>query len=800
MKKQRKTSRSKFEASQFASDAAFWVSVSLLVVVPIVFSRWVNAIYALPKFAVLLTGSSVLVFLLIRMALKPSRNEMWGRIVKSRYAKVICLYFVAIAISTIFGVAPLVSLFGNNSNFMGLMARLCFLVCFISLIASIGASEKRLLTTLWAMALAGGLVATYAFSQFFGLDPFVSSSVYTFDSDGAKIVRVGSSIGHADHLGNFLLYTTPLSLGLAFASRGGARLIASAATLLSIAAIACSGTRGAWLGIIVGIGAMALLELKVETAKRILANKRQLIRVVAFACVLLAATVLIAFSPSSRSIIERAKLMMTEGASSSGRLLLWSDSIKMIPRFAIVGCGPEGFRKAFPVYKSEQLAQLSPRANNESPHNAYLETAISYGLPGAAVYVLIIAYAMALMLRARRHARSQNWRIITTGLLASFLAVLSHNIFIFDQISTGLYFFALLAVAFVLPEIAGQRASQDKAGPRIQAAPAAAGQQAERGSNTRPRWQEIAITAPTCVLVVAAAWFSISLLKVEMAYTKLFNPSRPPDYQAILLQEERITNNPLPTGAYDFLYARALNLFAQQISNPASSAAKSAARGGDLGAIRTEALRLAISHTEKSLAHTNTPDWNYSFLASLALATGDTEKLRWAAAEAVKWDPGNYYARWLMAEAYIAGGERELAKREAEAALKLYPPSPEAASALARASGQISSDDVAGIMARARNTRLNLHRGAEELIEIARGLSEAGKLQKARTKLFVAIGRAGGRCANCHRELAIVYERMGRYSEAITEWGSFSQESPDTASAEQAKARIAELQAKMAKP
>ena len=64
------------------------------------------------------------------------------------------------------------------------------------------------------MALAGGLVAAYACSQFFGLDFFVPSSVYTFNSDGAKIVRVGSSIGHADHLGNFLLYTTPLSLDL----------------------------------------------------------------------------------------------------------------------------------------------------------------------------------------------------------------------------------------------------------------------------------------------------------------------------------------------------------------------------------------------------------------------------------------------------------------------------------------------------------------------------------------------------------------------------------------------------------
>ena len=116
MKKQRKSSRSKFEAGHLASDAAFWVSVSLLVVVPLVFSRWVNAIYALPKFAVLLTGSSLLVLLLIRTALKPSRNEMWGRIVKSQYAKSVCSYFVAIATSTIFGVASLVSLLAATAT------------------------------------------------------------------------------------------------------------------------------------------------------------------------------------------------------------------------------------------------------------------------------------------------------------------------------------------------------------------------------------------------------------------------------------------------------------------------------------------------------------------------------------------------------------------------------------------------------------------------------------------------------------------------------------------------------------
>ena len=52
------------------------------------------------------------------------------------------------------------------------------------------------------------------------------------------------------------------------------------------------------------------------------------------------------------------------------------------------------------------------------------------------------------------------------------------------------------------------------------------------------------------------------------------------------------------------------------------------------------------------------------------------------------------------------------------------------------------------------------------------------------------------RCADCHRELAIVYERMGRYSVAITEWEEYMKQAPERASSEQIKGRIEALQQK----
>jgi O-antigen ligase len=766
----------------------FYVPVAMLVLVPLAFVTPINAKYAFPKFAILLIGSSLLTFLLIGRAIDSPRGaDQHSFDFKSKGVRIVCAYFVVVAISTLFGVSPLVSFFGSNSSFMGLITRLCFLVCWIGLMVGVGASERRLLMLFWAMALAGFLVSGYAVAQFFGIEPFAAQSTYTFDSREGRVVRVCSSLGHSNYLGNFLLYTTPLTLGLAFTSGGKARLGALLAALLSIAAIVFSGTRGAWLGIVVGVGVFAALELKEGSWNKVLTNRRRAMVVSGAAVVILVmAGSLIAITPTSRSIAERARALMIEGLSSSGRVVLWRDSIKMIPGFAFVGCGPEGFRKALLGYKSEELALLSPKANNESPHNSYLEAAISHGLAGAALYISIIAYAVVCMWRARRRASSKAWRIIATGVLASFIAVLTHNFFIFDQITNGLYFFAFVAVAFTLPGIASSTAPREKAAQRTPSPVL---------PRSAVRWQALAVTSAGFVGVVAAAWYCVGLFQAETAYRRLFDPVNPLDYRGMLEQGERITNSPLPTGAYDFLYARALQLSVQRIPVPASPTKPLEPKDAELAAIRTEVLRLGISHAEKSLVHTNTPDMNYSLLASLALAAGDVEKAGAAAAEAVKWDPNNYNTRWLMAEAHLALGENERAISEAKTALRLDPSSEQVAATLSRARGNSASDRsaITEILAQALYSRSNPQYSPQQLIENGRRLSSWGRLQKARIPLLTAIERANGPCPVCHRELAMVNERLGRIKDAVVEWEAYMKEDGAAAAAEGLSARLESL-------
>ena len=695
---------------------------------------------------------------------------------RSRLVRAVCLYFIMVAISSILGVAPVVSLFGSHFNYMGLVTRLCFFILFIALIIGIGLKENRLRITLWSMAITGFLVATYAVAQSFYIEPFVSRSLYTFDSPSGPLVRVCATLGHSNYLGNFLLYTTPMSMGLALASRGWLRLFAAIAIGLSLTAIAISGTRGAWVGIITGMASFAFLELKGRAANSVLTRSRRRAGAASMISAVLLVSI-IAISPLSRNITARVRALMTEGLTGSGRTLLWRDSMSMIPSFAFIGCGPEGFRKAFLDFKSKELARLSPKANNESSHNSYLDAAISYGLLGVTLYIEMIVLVLALLTRARHRAKTRSWRIIITGLVSSFVAVLVHNIFIFDQIATGLYFFAFVALAQVTSSLSDQNNNADIAQP-VQPVP-----QTHKNSPARvkhlgaPRrhagWRGRLITAAACLCVVAAIWYSVRLVDSDMAYKELFNPANPVDFNGLVRQGERVTSSPHPSRAYDFLFARAIYLFVEQLPAASNSTGKSQPSDSDLSAIRAEALKLATIHVEKSLVHTVTPESNYLLLGTLAMAAGDIEKLHYAASEAVKWDSNNYYTRWLMAQAYLARAEVEQAVREAETALEVNP-----------------ADDYR--VARIGKSR----RSVEKLITIARNFSQGGKLQKARIKLLTAIDRAEGSCPDGHHELAIVYEKMGRYSDAIAEWETLIKQVSERAAAEQIKEHIEALKQK----
>ena len=794
MRARRQRTPLKTKSQDSVGEATYWLTISLLVGVPLAFSPAVYRMYSAPKFLLLLTGAAALLPLLTWTAMRTP--DRWGeitRLLASRHVLLVSLYLIVIVVSTLFGVSPVASLFGSSYDQMGLLTRLCFFIVFISLVAIVGASEKRFHAVLWAITLTGLAVATYAFMQFFGKDPFIQSKLYTVGSESGELLRVNSTIGHSNYLGNFLLYVAPLGAGLGFASHGRARRIGLGAAVLSAVAIVFTGTRGAWLGLVVAaLVFVALARSKSDKHRE--GQHRVTVRWAGGAAiVILLLAAVVSLSPASRTIVLRARSLVHD-ATGAGRTLLWRDSMRMVKDYALVGCGPEGFRKAFLPYKSDELARLAPETNNESSHNSFIDAALSYGLPGAILYVAIIASSFSLMLNARGRATGRGDRIIASALVSALAAVVVHNFFIFDQISTGLYFFVFAGLA----QIASNKEAAAKApdqtengfartdgGPNARASrlKASNAEQARDGSrspakltngltNVR-RFAPMLFVAGSALFVIAA-WYSIANMLADIEINKALASARVGSLDEVVEHGERAISYPGPAGDYQMLLAQCLTLYSDLASDAAGKSTQLERTA--LNKTRNRAISLAMFHAEQSLAHTLTADSNYVLLAYLALQIGDADKLFTYASEAVRRDRKFSNSRWLMAEAYLEKGDREEAASEARLALYLDPNSREARSALRRARG-------------APKTTGN----AEMLITYARALAAGGLFQKARLVLLRAIRKSDGHCAECHSALASLYEQAEMYAEAISEWHAYEREAPEQALAEKTALRIERL-------
>ena len=733
--------------------ALFWACVLVVAVVPLVFSTIVYRIFIVPKFAALLVGAALILCLMCFSVIKEPRCL---EVLKSKHVLFALAYIAVCSISTAVGVSPLASFFGSFQNEMGLLSRLCFIVCFFGLTVAIGSSRKRFIITVWLIAGIGSLIAVYAFLQFFEWDPFLKSSVYTEQSVSGQVVRVIGTLGHANYLGNFLLYTTPLTASLALAWKGQARRLATVGAAFSVAAIIFSGTRGAWLGLVVGAATLAYLESRKPKTRSAKKSKRVRIRIVIASAAVLVFLVAIILSPASRDVTRRARSFVEDRFTGAGRVLLWRDAVAMVPRFTIVGCGPEAFSREFLAYRSLALAQLAPQINNESSHNSYLDSAILFGLPGSILYAALIVSSFSLLLRARSRSANRRINLILGGLIGSLAAVVVHNFFIYDQIPTGLYFFIFNALALAGSNIKDGRTDSEEHPPIV--------------VSTVVKLTGIVVAVLCAALLVAAVWVTASLVQADASIELAMAAAQDGDYQNLTAHGRRAIHSFDPTGAYNFQYASALISWADTVS----------ARQGRTPPsidLRKEALDAAIEQAQSSLAHTLMPDANYSLLAYLELRRGDKQKLSEYAAKAIDSDRYLFSAHWLMAEALIASGDQEAAMREAEFALLLNPSSSEARSALWRARGETPVVDPA----------------RQALVERVRLLLERGNFAKAEDTLQRTIRKSRGFCPDCYRELALMYEKTKRYSEATKAWTEYSRQAPTESEARAAVSRANSL-------
>ena len=159
----------------------------------------------------------------------------------------------------------------------------------------------------------------------------------------------------------------------------------------------------------------------------------------------------------------------TQGSErvQEGRLTIWQVAWRIVEDHPIRGVGGGNFAGTSAQYVLEP--GLTPRTdlvlNNPSVvHNTYLETLAELGIVGLTLYVALVGFCVAALLRAARifaRLRDVTMELLSRGLIAAVVGLLVADIFISDQFSKALWLLLALGPALLM---LARRMRQEDAG------------------------------------------------------------------------------------------------------------------------------------------------------------------------------------------------------------------------------------------------------------------------------------------------------------------------------------------------
>jgi O-antigen ligase len=309
-------------------------------------------------------------------------------------------------VSALFADAPLVS----ARETLNLLLLVLLLVACVDLFRRRPASREDAVTVLAALAaLTGGL----AVLETAGVLPAA------FPRTGTSLYRAALGFGQPNGLGLFLAMSIPLVLHRRATARGAPRAWWGLALLLAVAGLVGTFSRGSWLAVLGGAGALALV-----------GAGRRALRVWVGALVL-AGLADLASGGAIRDTVER-----TAGDwVIEQRAALALTGVVMYADHPVTGVGPGGFAEALDEYGAlvPALEDLQP-----TPHNAYVQAAAETGTVGLAAFLLVIVAAGVVLVRSARSAprlsdaeaslrRAVLWSMATVALAGMVIWPLAHG-------------------------------------------------------------------------------------------------------------------------------------------------------------------------------------------------------------------------------------------------------------------------------------------------------------------------------------------------------------------------------------
>lgn len=309
-----------------------------------------------------------------------------GFAVSSPFVAPLAVMLLLSLLSCLASPLPWTGLFGEYASYQGWLHWAALFFLFLALSGRL-ASRRIVREFLVAAAFSIVLASAYALLQLFGLDYFA------WEIRG-PLLRTFSTSGNPLYLGFLLAAGLPIALGLSFSARSApARMGWLAATALTFAGLLASGSRGALIGVLVGIGTMAFL------ARREIMPIGRFWRQAILACAipLILCALLLPAERNPFPLLASRFFSLARGDDS--RLEIWKGGARLIRRSPLFGSGLDSFATLHSQVQTSRLWNYVWNGSPEKAHNELVQLAATGGLlvAGAALWLIALLARLALL-------------------------------------------------------------------------------------------------------------------------------------------------------------------------------------------------------------------------------------------------------------------------------------------------------------------------------------------------------------------------------------------------------------------
>ncbi len=579
----------------------------------------------------------IFVFWLWLLMIDPSYRPRLSMAVWSYLALIVILF-----LATIFGISPYKSFWSSFERMEGFWAHWHYFLYFLMLI-SVFKSQTDWNKFFFVSLGVSFLISVYGLLQLLGKLAVHQGSV-----------RLDATLGNATYLAIYLIFHIFLFLFFLFRTKNlWLRCAYLLAIIFELFIVYHTATRGAIIGLLAGLAVFSLINIWGSKSKKL--------KYAALGCFLVVVLIPIIFLlakntrvvQSSNVLSRFASISFTETTTQS-RFIIWNMAYQAWQDRPVLGWGPESFVYIFSKYYDSRMWQQEPWFDRA--HNVFFDWLTSAGLLGLLAYLSLFGSGVVILWRLFKNNPEE---VRSVGIFAGVLAAyFIHNVFVFDNFTSYIIFFAVLAYLHFYYQTLTQ------------------------GGETAPFNPAVAVPKPirigVIVLTATAALFSLYSFNVKpiLASQDIIESLRSLTYtvqgdtkthdldQGRLMLEQGINRNTFGTTEIREQLAQA----ADKISNDPGTSLQ------DKQKIIEFALEQIKIQEEKFPYDVRAK----AFLSTLYGDAGDTGNAILAAQDGLAVSDQRQQFYFLLGEAYFRAGEEVLAIATLKQAYDLAPDYPDA--------------------------------------------------------------------------------------------------------------------------